>query len=417
MNTTSTSGERAVARAATKDMARILGDCRDLAIQRLVVMFKSMLDRVGELLMARAERSDVREEQTLCLEARGVLANDGAKLLADFERHLRRLVAERSTGKVETKADFATVDAKKLALVDNSTMDESVLSGNIIRVVENQCESELRDFNRSVGYLLGRPDLETSANPLAPTTIVEAFTGALHGIGSTQRIMLTILKELNQTSLGDINEIYADLNRHLEHLKVVPKQRAPIVNRATGERGGDHKPAAPGAAPGGDIDLMAVLQRLASSGALRGGAMQAAGAQSPGHASGAQLASGGSAAAAAGYALSFPAAGGPPSGSYGGAPTGAAPAGPMQIGPYGGPRILVTPGLGEALGRLQHGESGFDFAGTPVQFAGLQQDMHNVLRDVQDSPIGARANQLESMTIELVAMLFDFIFETKDLPD
>ena len=87
------------------------------------------------------------------------------------------------------------------------------------------------------------------------------------------------------------------------------------------------------------------------------------------------------------------------------------------IGPFGGPRILVTPELGDALGRLQHGETGFDFAGAPVQFSGLQQDMHNVLRDMQDSPIGAQANQLEAMTIELVAMLFDFIFETKDLPD
>ena len=426
MNTTTTSGERAVPRGPTKDMTRILGDCRDLAIQRLVATFKSMLDRVGELLMARAERSDVREEQNLCLEARGVLHNDGAKLLADFERHLRRLVAERIANKVETKADFTKVDAKKLALVDNSAMDESVLSGNIVRVVENQCESELRDFNRSVGYLLGRPDLETAANPLAPTTIVEAFTGALHGIGSTQRIMLMILKELNQTSLGDINEIYADLNRHLEQLKVVPKQRAPIVNRATGERGAaggaDGKPAP--ATPGGDIDLMAVLQRLANSGALRGGAVQAGAPQPPsGHGAGAPFGPAGSASAAAGYALNFPAQGGnsgsfgPPSGSFGGQQGGAAPSGPPAIGPYGGPRILVTPGLGEALGRLQHGESGFDFAGSPVQFSGLQQDMHNVLRDVQDSPIGARANQLESMTIELVAMLFDFIFETKDLPD
>jgi hypothetical protein len=436
VNVLTTSGERAGPRAAPKDTARILGDCRDLAIERLLATFKSMLDRVGELLMARAERSDVREEQTLCLEARGVLANDGAKLLADFERHLRRLIAERIAGKVETKADFTKVDAKKLALVDTSAMDESVLSGNIVRVVENQCESELRDFNRSVGYLMGRPDLETAANPLAPTTIVEAFTGALHGIGSNQKIMLTILKELNQTSLGDINDIYADLNRHLENLKVVPKQRAPIVNRASGERsslagaGADGKAAvpAPVAGSGGDIDLMAVLQRLASSGALRGGAVSAGGAmmggaapQSGGHAAGAPFGSQGAAAAAAGYALSFPPQGGgaygASSGSYGGGSATAAGSGAPAIGPYGGPRILMTPGLGEALGRLQHGETGFDFAGTTVQFSGLQQDMHNVLRDVQDSPLGARASPLESMTIELVAMLFDFIFETKDLPD
>jgi len=87
------------------------------------------------------------------------------------------------------------------------------------------------------------------------------------------------------------------------------------------------------------------------------------------------------------------------------------------LGPFGGQRILVTPELGDALARLQHGETGFEFAGAPLHVAGLQQDMHNVLREIQESPIGAKANQLEAMTIELVAMLFDFIFETKDLPD
>jgi len=43
--------------------------------------------------------------------------------------------------------------------------------------------------------------------------------------------------------------------------------------------------------------------------------------------------------------------------------------------------------------------------------------LHNVLRDLQESPLGQKANQLESMTIEMVAMLFDFVFDTKDLPD
>ena len=313
-------------------------------------------------------------------------------------------------------------------------MDESVLSGNIVRIVENQCESELRDFNRSVGYLLGRPDLETSANPLAPTTIVEAFTDALHGIPGDKRLKLTILKELNQTSLGDINEIYADLNRHLETLKVVPKQRAAIVNRSAGaERGGspDGKgPGAPaaGAPSGGDIDLMAVLQRLANSGMLRSAAGSAPSAGQPGGASqfsgATQFGGIGAASAAAGYALQVPSPGGGNIGGTYSMPSGGmiSGAGGQQssapvLGPFGGPRILVTPELSDALGRLQHGETGFDFAGAQVQFSGLQQDMHNVLRDIRDSPIGNKANQLESMTIELVAMLFDFIFETKDLPD
>ncbi len=97
------------------------------------------------------------------------------------------------------------------------------------------------------------------------------------------------------------------------------------------------------------------------------------------------------------------------------------PRGPMAPTPSGyipGAPIMATPMLGEGLARLQSGESDFDLGGgTIVQFSGIPEGKHNVLRDLQQSPLGRRTTQLESMTIELVAMLFDFIFETKDLPD
>ena len=166
--------------------------------------------------------------------------------------------------------------------------------------------------------------------------------------------------------------------------------------------------APPRPAPVGEIDLLALLQRLAGAGLVRAASAAPMPAGLP--PGGVPVPSIGSAAAAAGYALT-------PGWSAGAAAGGGDAVAAPAIGPFGGPRILVTPELGEALGRLQHGESGFDFGGVPVQFSGLQQDMHNVLRDLQESPLGARANQLEAMTIELVAMLFDFIFETKDLPD
>src|SRR5450755_4172210 len=281
VSVTTTSGERAVRRQVPKDLARILGDCRDLAIHRLLLSFSSMLDRVADLLMARADRSDIREDQTLYLDARGVLVNERNNLMVDFERNLRKLVDERMSGKVAPKEHFAQVEVKKLTLVDTSAMDESVLSGNIIRVVENQCENELRELNRGVGYLLGRPDLETAANPLAPTTIIEAFTKALHGIGGDDRIKLTILKELNQTSLGDINAIYPDLNRHLEGLKILPKHRAAITrSKSPGVHGDGKGEQVAGPAP--EIDLMAMLQRLVSASMSRAPAAQIPGGLPPG---------------------------------------------------------------------------------------------------------------------------------------
>src|ERR1700682_2709134 len=412
VSVTTTSGERTVRRQVPQDLARILGDCRDLAIHRLLLSFTSLLDRVGDLLMARAERSGIREEQTLCLDSRAVLIKERNRLMVDFERNLRKLVDERMAGKPEAKEHFSQLDVKKLTLVDTSAMDDSVLSSNIIRVVENQCETELRELNRGIGYLLGRPDLETAANPLAPTTIVEAFAQALHGIGGDERIKLAILKELNQTSLGDINAIYADLNRHIEGLQILPKHRAAIMrsqaaadrshaaDRAHGDGKGEQD-----AGPAPEIDLMAVLQRLVNANmAMRSSAAKMPAGLPPGGIQVPSLDGAGPPSISMGF----------PAGAFG---FGAAAGAGAQMGLLGGQRILVTPELADALGRLQHGETGFNFGGVPLHVTGLQQDMHNVLRDIQESPLGERANQLEAMTIELGAMLFDFIFETRDLPD
>ena len=94
-----------------------------------------------------------------------------------------------------------------------------------------------------------------------------------------------------------------------------------------------------------------------------------------------------------------------------------APMRPTPSGYVPGAPIISTADLHEGLTRLQAGQTDFDVGGAAVAFSGIPQGLHNVLRDLQESPLGAKANQLESMTIEMVAMLFDFIFETKDLPD
>jgi hypothetical protein len=384
---TTTTGEAAPRRVLPREMAKILDDCRDLAIHRLLLSFASMLDRVSDQLMARAGNSDIREDQLTCLDARELLRKDRSTLLSEFERQLRLQIDGKVKGEGAKKSDFSSVDARKLALVDTLVMDESIVIGNIVRVVENTCYDELLEFNRAVGYLLGRPELELTTNPLAPATIVQAFMEALRSLEGEERAKYAILKELNQSSLGDINAIYADLNRHLESLHVMPRG-AHFVRRAAGAtprppaaeaQGAAHPRPAP-SAPAGEVDLMTVLQRLAGRGATRPGAAGVPGA----------------------YPMQ--------TGEGGDLPRPA-------IGPYGGPRILVTQEIGDALARLQHGETGFDIAGVPVQFAGIPDGMHNVLRDLQESPLAAKANQLEAMTIELVAMLFDFIFETRDLPD
>ena len=476
-----------------RETAKIMGDCRDLAISRLTISFAQMMDRVGELLMDRANRSDVREEQQLCFDARHVLKGERPALMAEFEKQLRRTINDRIVGKVAVKADFSKADAANLTLVETSSMDESLLTGNITRIVENLSHDELLTLNRGLGYLLGRPDLGTDTNPLAPAAIVEAFADALKTVKTDRRIKFQILKELNQAPMGDIGVIYAELNQHLAKLKVIPPATRPaIINRGSGADrlraradAAKAKADANASGPQPEVDVMAMFKRMYGSatptsaprmpqramneafGATMGGGAAgfqgggAAGFQGHGAAgfqgggavdgqgggetgfqgggaAGGQGggAMGGQSAAMDGPGGDFPqiqapGQGGPSfaSGQPGYAPGGDFPQAqgpgfhsyaPIQPTPSGyvpGAPIITTQDLHEGLTRLQAGQTGFDVGGATVAFSGIPQGMHNVLRDLQESPLGQKANQIESMTIEMVAMLFDFIFDTKDLPD
>ena len=361
-----------------RELVKILSDCRDLAVHRLLLSFASLQDRICDMLLERAGKTDVRDEQQLYLEARQVLKADRAELTASFEKHLRADFEARLSGRADQKIDFSKVDATKLALVDVTTLDHSVITGNIVRVVENLCHDDLITLNRCIGHLLGHSDLESVDNPLGPATVIGAFAAALDGLKAERSIKFQILKELNQAPLGEIAAIYADVNRHLANLRIIPAGAA----RRPGQRpsaakkpGAASKPDAPPAAS--EADIMTMFRQLAS----RGG---------------------------------FPLAGHPAP------PTGAQAFAPMPPTPAGyvpGAPILATPSLHEGLTRLQAGQTGFDVEGAQVGFMGIPEGMHNVLRDLQDSQLGQRANQLEAMTIEMVAMLFDFIFETRDLPD
>ncbi len=157
-------------------------------MHRLLQSFTTLLDKVSDMLMDRAGRTSLREDQQNYLDARSALKTERAPLMREFERCLRTTLTDRIAGKSEPKADFSKVDVNKLTLVENATMDESVLTSNIARVVENVCYEELQTLNRAIGHLVGNPDLETAANPLAPEAVRRRlFRGAEDGQGREAR--------------------------------------------------------------------------------------------------------------------------------------------------------------------------------------------------------------------------------------
>lgn len=368
--------------APPREFAKVLADSRDFVVQRLSAMLPDILDKIGDNLRDRAVKSDVRDEQQLYLDARDLLRLRRSALLADFESRMRRTIDDRVAGRGDEKREFAKADASALALVDTNAMERSVLTGNIKRIIENACHDELVPLNRAIGFLMGQPDLETEANPFAPGTFVDAFSDAVDALQMDERVKFQVLRELNQASLVDITAIYADLNQNLAKVPFIPTGSRPAAARAPHDARRERpRPAA----TAGEVDMKALFQRMFAQ-VPRAMPQVAVPPLGPGDASAAGV-------------RAF------------------APLAPTPSGYVPGMPIIESADLHEGLVRLQAGQTNFEIGGATIQFSGIPTGLHNVLRDLQESPLGARVSQLESMTIEMVAMLFDFVFETKDLPD
>ncbi|HEY3563923.1 MAG TPA: DUF1631 family protein, partial [Casimicrobiaceae bacterium] len=256
-------------RPVPRELAKILADCRDITVHRLLLSMSALADRLCDMLMERAGRSDIRDEQQLYLEARQLLITGRADLMSGFESRLRGSIEDQVSGRAAERADFSKADASKLALVDLDSIDLSVVVGNIVRAMENACHEELVTLNRGIGHLLGRSVLESAQNPLGPATVVNAFAEALDKQTAEARVKFQVLKELNVAPLREFASIYADVNRHLANLRIIPpgsgrhavtRSRDNRRRRATD----DNKPDA--AQPSPEADVMAMFRRAAAHG-------------------------------------------------------------------------------------------------------------------------------------------------------
>ena len=96
--------EAAERRSISPEKAKILRVCRDMAIERLEVLFATMLDKLADMLMARGDAPESPEDGQLNRDARTALARERANLLVEFDKRLRGRMDDRLHSKT-AKAD------------------------------------------------------------------------------------------------------------------------------------------------------------------------------------------------------------------------------------------------------------------------------------------------------------------------
>jgi hypothetical protein len=370
------------------ESSRMLNDCRELAMKRLSASLRGMLADVEEDLFQMAEASYDREMQNLYLEVRGKAKEKWPKIEAAFSRHFIDVFNHKMRGEMDNAVKTLAASTQELCLVEEDDLAESIAMQELAARLREQNEDQLSLLGERVAMLLGKNELKDEENPISPQAICDALKHACDEIEGGVKLKLVLLKQIEQHVSAALHAVYADLNSELVRWNVLPDLRAayrkavnpPSASRPTEKQASAAVPPQGETAAGGD--LFAALQQL----------MQAQSAGMPG-------------LSRASTATAAPALAAVP----GGMPHAAAPSQPT----------VMQGGFIDALTEMQRLDTLMGVKGRADELPDLGQALGtlNVLHQVKANSAAQGVGQLDAITIDIVAMLFDFIFDDAKIPD
>ena len=373
---------RAKARPSRKESDDMLAACREIAHRRMGGALSGMLDRIEDDLFELAEKAIDRETQNLYLDARAQAREKRAVIEVTFGRHFVEFFNRKMRGEIEKP----TADQSgELSLVGNEDLEETIAVREMSRKMKEGCEGELGALSQRMGFLLEKPELEDDANPISPGTICAALKDACDQIEAGYKVRMTLLHQFEHYAQEELLDIYHDLNSHLVERRILPEirlgiRRAPSQPRrpraASPDSAGTgpatpvgNAPATAAAAPRTEGDILGALAELLS-GAVPAGAAAAVG--------------------------------GAPSQSQSQSPAWPTAAGSPQAAP------TVPASFVSELTRMHREMEAQD--GLPGEA------LMNVVRRIKAAPQSASLGTIDAMTIDIVAMLFDYIFDDRQIP-
>lgn len=348
----------------------LLAQCRDLTAGRLDQAIAAMLGQADPELSETICKTPNREAKKVYLEAQEAVRKQRAAMEKTFRTHFLDEFKRRTQKGKKTGGSFADVDAEsssfELSLMADDDLEETLKFNETAHRARRICEDEVNALDQRVGVLLGDADLQSENSPFSTQAICDAYKKTCREMVESVAVRAVLLKLFDDHVLDEIRSIYKAVNEVLVQNAILPKIRYGVTKKDGGRkpRGKDGKREAD---EDGEQDVFAALQKLFAGKGGAGGA-------------------------------------GPGDGAAGGSAAG------------GGPLLQGAELLG-SLTKLQlDGLAAFAASGGQLAAGAPVTGTTNVLHELKSSAVGSSMGQMDAMTLDVVAMLFDQLFDDPKIP-
>lgn len=419
------SGSAAGVPGHSRKRFELLEGCRELVLQRMGEVVADALNKMSDELTAEALRSFRSDQQQALLDAVMLVRENRTEIETRFRRSFgdifeRRLYALDRPSAADGATAATDADAPLQLVSDDAIRDQMSVDRLIGRTKSRLDPDEVLGIRARLGALLDRDWFDEGKHPVSPEAVFEALKNALAELSPRTDVKVALLDAFEPHVSQNLNGLYAAVNERLRSNHVLPKIRPQVQTFPSTRRPGEsaaHGPDAAGAGPqqggpgggqhGGPNQGGVSQHGDGTYGTpTRGGASRAGTSPGPG---GAQWEEDG-AAAVDGYGAILD-----PMEALQAAmveATAGRPAGRMQVA-----RMLSNPAM-------------FGVADIPV--APVQRPLVASLTAIQRDPeridiagmlpailerVREQGSPLDQITVEIVSMVFDYIYSDRRLPD
>lgn len=220
----------------------LLRTTMDLAREHLKTGMNQVFEQADDTLFDSAEKAGNNQEQTIYFDSMRLLRKQRAAAEARFRQAVQETFSQFSKGTLESRQQHESQMPDELTLVDDVELEEDLAISNMVSKAENRNARALYALNQRLTVISGGRKVEDDNNPVGPEWVAEACRSAFDLIEVDIRIKLILYKLFDKHVMSGLGELYEQLNQRFIEAGVLPQIQHSISGRNPAGAGGYSPP-------------------------------------------------------------------------------------------------------------------------------------------------------------------------------
>ena len=218
---------------------------RDRSGQALKQVLARFFEQADDTLFALADKAGTNQDQTAYFDAMRELRLSRKSMTVSVLQHVSQAFNEMGrTRSGAASSSLEQVDQDGLGLVDHEQLEQQVAIDNLTTRLRNRYQESVHLLAARIRHLVPELELADAQMPLGPEVICSAIGEACADLDIDIRAKLVVLKLFERLMADQLDGFYRDCNQALIDAGVLPNMKRPPVGRprAVGASSGAGRP-------------------------------------------------------------------------------------------------------------------------------------------------------------------------------